>query len=122
MTIWEKAVLNMEKGTRKLAVAAATFSEWVKAELAVIRLRIRIDQAQAGIDELHRQIGRKVTDLRKQDELPKTTEQLLKDGVVSIAMAEISERELELEGLKTEVKNIRTGYKTAVKQTEDTLP
>ena len=115
MTIWEKAVLNMEKGTRKLAVAAATFSEWAKAELAVIRIRIRID-------ELHRQIGRKVTDLRKQDALPKSTEQLMKDGVISVAMTEIAEREQELEGLKTEIKNIRTGYKTAVKQTEDTLP
>ena len=86
MTIWEKAVLNMEKGTRKLAVAAATFSEWAKAELTVIRLRIRIDEAQAGIDELHRQIGRKVTDLSKQDTLPKSTEQLMKDGVISVAM------------------------------------
>jgi hypothetical protein len=122
MTIWEKAVLNMEKGTRKLAVAAATFSEWAKAELAVVRLRIRIDEAQAGIDELHRQIGRKVTDLKKRDELPKSTEQLLKDEVISIAMTEIADREQELEGLNTELKNIRTGYKTAVKQTEDTLP
>ncbi len=67
MTIWEKAVLNMEKGTRKLAVAAAIFSEWAKAELAIVRLRIRIDEVQAGIDELHRQIGRKVMDLKKQD-------------------------------------------------------
>ena len=122
MTIWEKAVLNLEKGSRKLAVAAATFSEWVKAELAVIRLRIRIDEAQAGIDGLHRQIGRKVTDLRKRDELPKTTEQLLKDEVVSIAMTEIADREQELEGLKKDITNIRTGYKTTVKQTEDTLP
>jgi hypothetical protein len=37
-------------------------------------------------------------------------------------MTEIADREQELEGLKTELKNIRTGYKTAVKQTEDTLP
>ena len=122
MTIWEKAVLNMEKGTRKLAVAAAIFSDWVKAELAVIRLRIRMDEAQAGIDELHRQIGRKITDLKKEDALPKSTEQLLKDGVISVAMAEIADREQELEGLKTDIKTIRTGYKTTVKQTEDTLP
>ena len=121
MTIWEKAVLNMEKGTRKLAVAAATFSEWAKAQLAVIRLRIRIDEAQEGIDELHRQIGRKVTDLRKQDALPKATEQLLKDEVVSIALTELADRERELEELKTELKNVRSEYKSAEKQTEDTL-
>ena len=121
MTIWEKAVLNIEKGGRKLAIAAATFSEWAKAELAVIRLRIRIDEAQRGIDELHRQIGRKITDLGKQDSLPKITEQLLKNEVISIALTEIAEREQELEGMKTEIRNIRTEYQTTEKQTEDTL-
>ena len=122
MTIWEKTVLNIEKGTRKLTVAAATFSEWAKAELAIIRVRIRIDETQRGIDELHRQIGRKITDLSKQDTLPTATEQLLKDEVISIALTEIAEREQELEGLKTELKSVRTDYETAVKQTEDILP
>ncbi|MGE5809100.1 MAG: hypothetical protein ACM32I_08235 [Nitrospirota bacterium] len=122
MTIWGKTVLNIEKGGRKLTVAAATFSEWAKAELAVIRTRIRIDEAQRGIEELQRQIGRKITDLRKQDALPKSTEQLLKDEAISIALAEIADREQELEGLMTELKSIRIDYKTAVKQTEDTLP
>jgi hypothetical protein len=122
MTIWEKTVLNIERGTRKLTVAAATFSEWAKAELAIIRVRIRIDETQRGMDELHRQIGRKITDLSKQDTLPKSTEQLLKDEVISIALAEIAEREQELEGLKTELKSVRTDYETAAKQTEDTLP
>ncbi|HSB35033.1 MAG TPA: hypothetical protein VLG39_11295, partial [Nitrospirota bacterium] len=93
-----------------------------KAELAVIRTRIRIDEAQRGIEELQRQIGRKIADLRKQDALPKSTEQLLKDEAISIALAEIAERERELEGLMTELKSIRIDYKTAVKQTEDTLP
>jgi hypothetical protein len=122
MTIWEKTVLNIERGTRKLTVAAATFSEWAKAELAIIRARIRIDETQRGMDELHRQIGRKITDLSKQDTLPKSTEQLLKDEVISIALAEIAEREQELEGLKTELKSVRTDYETAAKQTEDILP
>jgi hypothetical protein len=122
MTIWEKTVLNIEKGGRKLAVAAATFSEWAKAELAVIRTRIRIDEAQRGIDELQRQIGRKIMDLRKQDALPTSTEQLLKDEAISIVLAEIADREQELEELMTELKSIRTDYLTAVKQTEDTLP
>ena len=122
MTIWEKTVLNIERGTRKLTVAAATFSEWAKAELAIIRVRIRIDETQRGIDELHRQIGRKITDLSKQDTLPTATEQLLKDEVISIALTEIAEREQELEGLKTELKSVRTDYETASKQTEDILP
>lgn len=122
MTIWGKTILNIEKGGRKLAVAAATFSEWAKAELTIIRTRIRIDEAQRGIDEQQRLIGRKITDLRKQDALPKSTEQLLKDEAISIALTEIADREKELEELMTELKSIRTDYKTAVKQTEDTLP
>ncbi len=44
VTIWEKAVLNMQKGSRKIAAAAAVFSERVKAELTIVRLRIRIDE------------------------------------------------------------------------------
>src|SRR5512143_1532645 len=111
----------MEKGTRKITVAAATFSEWVKTELAIIRLRIRIDEAQAGIDELHRQIGRKIRDLNKQDALPLSTEQMLKDEVISAALAELTDREQEIEELNAEMKKSATDYKTAAKQTEDTL-
>ncbi len=121
MTIWEKAILNMQKGSKKIAAAAATFSEGVKAELIMIRLKIRIDEVQARIDELHGLIGRKVVGLKKQEMLPKTTEQLLKDDEIASVMTELTDREQEIEELKTELKNVRVDIKTTVKQTEDTL-
>jgi len=122
MAIWGKAVLNIEKGSKKIAVAAATFSEWVKTELAVIRLRIRMDEAQIAIDNLHRQIGRKIADLRKQDALPKTTDLLFRDDEIVTAMAELADREQEVEEIRNELQTVRGEFKTVVKQTEDTMP
>jgi predicted nucleic acid-binding Zn-ribbon protein len=121
MNIWEKAILNMQKGSSKITVAAATFSERVKAELAMIRLRIRIDEVQARIDGLHRLIGRKVMDLKKQEALPKTMEQLLKVDDTMAAMTELADREQEIEELKEEMKNIRSEFKATTKEAEDTI-
>jgi molecular chaperone GrpE (heat shock protein) len=121
MTIWEKAVLNIEKGFRKITAAAATFSERVKAELDLIRLRIRIDEVQDRIDALHRIIGRKIVDLKKQEALPKTTEQLLKVDEIVIALTELADREQEIEELRTGLKSIQSDVKNTAKQTEDTL-
>jgi predicted nucleic acid-binding Zn-ribbon protein len=121
MNIWEKAILNMQKGSSKITVAAATFSERVKDELAMIRLRIRIDEVQARIDGLHRLIGRKVMDLKKQEALPKTMEQLLKVDDTMAAMTELADREQEIEELKEEMKNIRSEFKATTKEAEDTI-
>jgi len=121
MTIWEKAILNMQKGNRKIAAAAATLSERVKAELALVRLRTRIDEVQARIDDLHRLIGRKIVDLKKQETLPKATEQLLKVDEIVKAMAGLTDREREIEELKMEMKSVQTDFKATAKQAEDTL-
>lgn len=121
MTIWEKAILNMQKGGKKISVVAATLSERVKAELALVRLRIRIDEVQTRIDELHGLIGRKIMNLKKQEMLPKTTDQLLKDDEIIAVMAELTDREQEIEELKTEMKRVHDDFKTTAKQTEDTL-
>ncbi len=119
MAIWGKAVLNLEKGSKKITVMAATFSDWVKAELQIIRLRIRIDETQTAIDQLHRQIGRKIMNLKKQDALPESIDLLLRDEEIVMAMAELTDREQEIEELKTELKIVRRDLKTTVKQTED---
>ena len=121
MTIWGKAVLNIEKGSKKISVMAATFTEWVKTELAIIRLRIRIDETQTAIDQLHCQIGRKIMDLKKQDVLPKATELLFRDEEIVTVMTELAHREQEIEELRTELKIVRRDLKTVVRQTEDTL-
>jgi predicted nucleic acid-binding Zn-ribbon protein len=121
MAIWGKAVLNIEKGSKKITVMAATFSDWVKTELQVIRLRIRIDETQTAIDQLHRQIGRKIMNLKKQNALPESIDLLLRDEEIVMAMAELTDREQEIEELKTELKIVRRDLKTTVKQTEDII-
>jgi len=121
MTIWEKAILNMQKGTQKITVAAAVFSERVKAELAIVRLRIRIDEIQTRIDVLYGAIGRKVVDLKNKNELPKTSQELLLDEEITAAMNELVQQKKEIEELKNDIKSEQDAFKPAPKQTEDTV-
>jgi len=121
MTIWEKAVLNIQKGSRKIAAAAEVFSERVKAELAIIRLKIQIDQVRARMDTLYGRIGRTIVDLKRKDALPETAEQLFKEDDIIAAMSELADGEREIEDLKIQIKNISNDFTTAEKPTEDTL-
>jgi len=111
----------MEKGSKKVAALAATVSERVKTEIAIVRLKIRIDEVQAGIDNQHRLIGRKLMELKKQDGLPKTTEQLLKNDEIITAMSELADREMEIEELRTDLRNIQVDLEATEKQAEETL-
>jgi predicted nucleic acid-binding Zn-ribbon protein len=121
MNIWEKVVLNMEKGTKKVAAAGATFAERVRAEVAIVRLRLRIDEVSSRIAELQRTIGRKLVDLQKTDALPKTTDQLLKDEDIVAAIVELADREEEIEELNKEIKNIQSDTKAIIRHTEDRI-
>ena len=115
MTIWEKAILNMQRGSQRLSVAAALFADRVRAEIAIVRLRIRIDEVQNRIDELYQGIGRRVVNLALGDALPKATEGLLQDEEITAAMADLKDRKQELEDLNNEIKNEKDLFKTAQK-------
>jgi seryl-tRNA synthetase len=121
MTIWEQAVLNIQRGARKVAAFAATFAERVRAEISVVRLRIRIEEVQSRINELYRLIGKRLVSLHTQDALPKASEQLLKDDDVAAALVELADREQEIIELNNEIKNIQTDVWTTTKHTEDHL-
>jgi SepF-like predicted cell division protein (DUF552 family) len=121
MNIWEKVVLNMQKGSRNVAAAAATFAERVRAELAIVRLRLRVDEVSSRISELHRTVGFKLVDLQKKNNLPKTTDQLLKDEDIVAAIVELADREQEFEELNQEIKNIQTDIKTTIRDAEDRI-
>ncbi len=121
MTIWEHAVLNIQKGSKKIAVVAAVFSERVKAELTIIRLKIRIDEVQARMNGLSAAVGRRIVDLKKKETLPKTVDQLLKDEDIATAMTEISSCEQEIEQLKSEITTIGSGFAPEEKKTEETI-
>jgi hypothetical protein len=119
MTIWEKAILNIQKGVQKITVFAAFFSERVKAEIAIVRLRIRINEVQTKIDELYRIIGRKLVDLKNRGDMPKTSEHVLADADIFSAMNEIAELKKEIDDLVDEMKIEQEALRPALKQKED---
>jgi hypothetical protein len=118
MTIWEKALLNMQRGAQRLSVAAVLFAERARAEIAIVRMRIRINEVQARIDELHQGIGRKLVNLAMGDALPKMSEQLVKNEEIADAIHEIADRKQEIEELKDKIRNEQTLFKTAPKRGE----
>ena len=121
MAIWEEVVVNLEKGARKLAVTAATFAERVRAEITVVRLRLRLDEVQSRIDELHRTIGRKFADLSSKEAIPKAGEQLLRDEDIAAALAELEARKKDIEDLNAEIKNAFSEFEPEPAQKEETI-
>jgi len=121
MAIWERVAVNVERGTRKLAAMAAFFAERVRAEMAIVRLRIRLDEVQSRIDEMHRLIGRRVVDLANRAAMPKAGEQLLKDEEIATALAEIVARKKDLEDLNEKIDSEQSAFKSEPAQKEDTV-
>jgi seryl-tRNA synthetase len=121
MTIWEKAILNMQRGAQRISVAAVLFSERVRVEIAIVRLRIRIDEVQARKNELYQIIGRKLVNLATGDALPKTSEQLVENEDISLAMHELVDRKQEIEELNDRIRSEQNLFKTAPKRKEDAV-
>ena len=120
--IWEKVISNMQKGSGKLMVAAAMFSERVKAELNIVRLRIRIDNVQERVNEQYQNIGHTLVDLNNSGSLPELAEQLLQDEKITASLIELAALEKELDRLNDEIKNEASVYRSTPKQTEETAP
>lgn len=121
MTVFDKVLINMHKGYERLREIAAVFSERARLELNLVRMRIRIEGVQAGIDKLHRTIGRRVVDLRAQSALSKAEEHLLRDEEIVAAFAELAQMKKELEDLIAEVKREQAEFITVPKKSEDTV-
>ena len=120
MTIWEKAILNMQRGSKRISISAALFADRVRVEINIVRLRIRIDEVQEQIDAQYQAIGRKVVNLTRGDALPKTTEQLVQDEEIASAMTELTDRKQEIEELRNMIVNEQVSAKTARKEAEGT--
>jgi hypothetical protein len=120
MTIWEKMIVNMERGTKRIAVSAAFFSERVRAEIALVRLRIRLHDVQSLIREEEALIGRTIVSLRKEGKLPEDTDVLLRDEFIVTALSEIEAREKDLEEIRDEIAHEQTLFRAAEKGTEET--
>ncbi len=121
MTIFDKVLINLHKGYERLKEIAAVFSERVKSELNIIRMRIRMDNVQNSIDAAYRDIGRRVVDLRAKAALSKAEEHLLNDEEIVAAFAELVRRKKELEDLNAELKREQTDFAAVTKKPEDTV-
>jgi len=118
MTIWEKAILNMERGTKRISIAAVLFSERVRIEIALVRLRMRTGEVLDSIDELYQVIGRRVVNLARGDALPQTSEQLVRDEEIAPVMHELADRKQELEELNAMIKTEQASGTIPRKRTE----
>lgn len=118
MTIWEKVIVNIESGSRKIMAGAALFSDRIRVEIAVARLRIRMDEVKSLIREQEQIIGRKIVDLKNSGELPKSAELLMADEEIVTALAEITSREKDLEDIKDEIENEQAVFKGTEKPEE----
>ena len=122
MTIWEKALTNMQKGSEKLMATAATFSERVQAELNIVRLRIRVDNVQTSMHEEYQTIGRTIVELHNSAAMPKMAEQLLQDEKIATALVALTALEQELDKLQDEIKCEQSVYSQTTKQSGEAAP
>src|SRR3989304_5897315 len=116
MTIFDKGLISLHNGYEKTREIADVFSERARSELNFIRMRIRIDGVQDGIDKLHRTIGRRVVELRAKAALSKAEEQLLRDEEIVAAFSELVRMKKELEELIAELKHEQAEFTTAPKK------
>jgi hypothetical protein len=121
MTIFDKVLINLHRGAERLKEIAAVFSERVKSDLNIIRIRIRMDGVQKSIDAAYRDIGRRVVDLRAKAAFSKAEEHLLNDEEIVAAFAELVRRKKELDDLNAELKREQTDFAAVTNKSEDTI-
>ena len=111
MTVWEKTLVNLQKGYDRLSVFAATFSERARAEINIIRLRMEIDNVQRSIGEQQQFVGKKLLDLKEGGDLPRTFDLFFVNDEVATALEKIErlnkEREIHLDDLQHEAEVLK---------------
>jgi precorrin-6B methylase 1 len=120
MTIWEKAVISVQKGSMKLLSFAAVFAERVRAEIELVRLRMNIDAVQKRIDDLHRSIGKRVVALKDSGDMPKSVANLFKDEEVAASLDDLSRHQNELRELHSQLAEQQEAAPGEEEKAEDT--
>lgn len=119
MALFDNVLINLHRGFEKTKRGAQLFSERVKAEINIIRFRIKIDNIQAEIDKGHRMIGKMLLDLRENDELPKSIDKFLHIEDIARVLADIEKLKKELDEARQELENEQAAIKPAPEQAED---
>jgi hypothetical protein len=112
MTVWEKTLINLQKGYGKLTSFAANASDRIKAEITIIRLRIQIDALRDTIGDLHRSIGRKLLEMKDTDTLPKSFDLFFADSEITAHREKIDRAQKDLEILLDDLRHECDALKT----------
>jgi hypothetical protein len=111
MTVWEKTLINLQRGYAKLASFAAIFSDRVKAEITMVRLRMQIDGIQAKVREQQQYIGQKLLEMKENNTLPTTFDLLFRNNDIASAVDKIEryqkDREILLDDLQREAEVLK---------------
>src|SRR5512147_1904087 len=97
MTVWEKTLVNLQKGHDRLMSFASTVSERVKAEITIVRLQMQIGDIRNKVGEQQRIIGRKLLELKDGGSLPSSFDLLFKNDEISSALEKIDRAQRDLE-------------------------
>ena len=97
----KKIIADFRRGIETLRWLASLFAERLKIEIAVFRLLYESDRMAKTRDDLLKKIGERVMELKDRHE-----RDILKDGVVAGAVAEIGSIEKNIDDLKGKVSEI----------------
>jgi hypothetical protein len=103
MTLFDKVLINLHRGFEKLKFGAVVFSERVRFELNVIRMRIRVNELRARAGELYARIGQKAAGFRDGEARPEFFEDFLKDDEVMAAIEEIAKLNKEIDEITADL-------------------
>jgi len=105
MTVWEKTLINLQKGYGKLMFFAANASERIKAEITVVRLRIQIEELQDTIGDHHRSIGKKLLNMKDNDALPNSFDLFFTNAEITAHLEKIDRAQKDLEILLDDLRH-----------------
>jgi hypothetical protein len=119
MTVWEKTLVNLQKGYDRLMSFAATASERVKAEITIVRLQMQISDIRDKVGEQQRIIGQKLLEMKDGGSLPSSFDLLFRNGEISSALERIDRAQRDLEMLREDLRHAADGLKPAPPDSEE---
>ncbi|HCC68681.1 MAG TPA: hypothetical protein DEP99_02210 [Nitrospiraceae bacterium] len=99
--MWEKIRKNFEKGLDSLKWFTVFLAERTKAETSMARLLYESNKLEKKIDEVYRDIGKRIFDLREKGEKIK-----LKDPIILQGLDEIVRLRQEIEDCKSKSREL----------------
>jgi len=105
MTVWEKTLINLQKGYGKLMFFAANASDRIKAEIIIIRLRMQIEALRNAIGDHHRSIGKKLLEMKDNDTLPKSFDLFFSSSEIITHLEKVDRAQKDLEILLDELRH-----------------